>query len=83
MKRTGMNLTGWRMAVRRIGTIALFIPALCRAQSYTITTVAGGGPESFPGLGDGGPATSAYLATPSVLRWMQRGLSTLRTQSSA
>jgi sugar lactone lactonase YvrE len=52
------------MAVRRIGTIALFIPALCRAQSYTITTVAGGGPESFPGLGDGGPATSAYLATP-------------------
>jgi hypothetical protein len=43
-----------------IGIAALFAPALCLAQVYTITTVAGGGAFSA-GEGDGGPATGAYL----------------------
>jgi uncharacterized protein (TIGR03437 family) len=36
----------------------------CWAQPYTIATVAGGGIPPYPGNGDGGPATSAYLNQP-------------------
>ena len=38
-------------------------PVLCQAQNYTITTVAGGGNTGASGntIGDGGPATSAYM----------------------
>jgi uncharacterized protein (TIGR03437 family) len=42
---------------------ALFIPATCQGQGYTITTVAGGGSPTS-GNGDGGPATSAYIGEP-------------------
>ena len=42
-----------------IGIATLFLPALCRAQGYTITTVAGNGSPFFSG--DGGPATSAGM----------------------
>jgi len=42
------------------------LPAFCRAQSYTITTVAGGAnPYFYSGTGDGNPATSAGLANPT------------------
>ena len=45
-----------------IGIVAMFIPASCWAQSYTISTIAGGGNIYFyPGTGDGGQATSAGL----------------------
>jgi len=48
-----------------IGIVAMFIPASSWAQSYTISTVAGGGNTYFyPGTGDGGPATSACLGNP-------------------
>jgi trimeric autotransporter adhesin len=64
MRRLEMTVVDGRMAVCLIGMIAFFTQALCRAQSYTITTVAGGGnpPE---GWGDGGPATSALLQGPN------------------
>jgi uncharacterized protein (TIGR03437 family) len=45
-----------------IGVIALFAPALCRAQGYTITTVAGGG----NGFQTGGPATSVLMVPEGV-----------------
>ncbi len=49
-----------------IGISALMMPRLCLAQSYTITTVAGGGNPYFsPGAGDGGPATNAALGNPT------------------
>lgn len=44
---------------------ALVIPATCQGQGYTITTVAGGGLRGV--LGDGGPATSAFLDWPSAV----------------
>ena len=52
----------------RIGIAAVFAAALCQAQigqaqSYTITTVAGGG-NSVSGNGDGRPAAGAYLQAP-------------------
>lgn len=50
-----------RFALWRIGV--LLVPFACCAQSYTISTVAGGG-RSSTGNGDGGPATSAVLAEP-------------------
>jgi len=46
-----------------LGFAALLAAPLCRAQSYTITTVAGGGSSAGKdGLGDGGPAVMAPLA---------------------
>jgi uncharacterized protein (TIGR03437 family) len=46
--------------------LALCAPALCIGQSYTISTVAGGSPLSpFSGIGDNGPATSAFLNGPA------------------
>ena len=48
-----------------IGISAVFAPVACLAQSYTINTAAGGAnPFFLPGTGDGGPATSAGLASP-------------------
>ena len=41
------------------GIAALTIPALSQAQSYKITTAAGGSPFSST-LGDGGAAASAF-----------------------
>ncbi len=47
-----------------IGISAAFAPAVCQAQAYTINTAAGGAnPYFLPGTGDGGPATSAGLAS--------------------
>ncbi len=44
---------------------AAFVPTLSQAQTYTITTAAGGAdPYFYTGTGDGGPATSAGLANP-------------------
>lgn len=49
-----------------LGLATLLAPAICDAQSYKIATVAGGGnPYYLAGTGDGGPATSAGLGTPS------------------
>jgi len=45
-----------------IGVIALFAPASCRAQGYTITTVAGGG----SGFAIPGPATSVFMVPEGV-----------------
>ena len=66
-----MTLIDGRRAVCLLGMIALFTPALCRAQGYTISTVAGGGPVGSAGcaqatdyLGDGCSATSASLGIP-------------------
>jgi sugar lactone lactonase YvrE len=46
-------------------SVLLSAPALCQAQTYTITTVAGGGFVTQSGnsvlVGDGGPATAAYM----------------------
>jgi uncharacterized protein (TIGR03437 family) len=58
-----MTLIDGRLAVCLIGMIALLTPALCRAQGYTITIVAGtGGNGGYSG--DGGPATGAKLNAP-------------------
>jgi uncharacterized protein (TIGR03437 family) len=46
---------------------AVLAAASCYAQTYTITTVAGGGNPPYPGVGDGGPATSAFLSAPQGL----------------
>jgi sugar lactone lactonase YvrE len=48
--------------------LAVSAPPICQAQSYTITTVAGGGNTGASGdsIGDGGPATSAYLLPTGV-----------------
>jgi sugar lactone lactonase YvrE len=54
-----------------IGLIALSAPALCRAQSYTITTVVGRAASSS-GIGDGGPAIQASL-TPTGLAFDATG----------
>ncbi len=55
----------WRVAITGLAAgFCLFIPALCRAQVYTISTVAGGRSPVQPGIGDGGPATNAALALP-------------------
>jgi uncharacterized protein (TIGR03437 family) len=43
---------------------ALLAPALCLAQTYTITSVAGGAPLII-GIGDNGQATNAFLNGPS------------------
>jgi uncharacterized protein (TIGR03437 family) len=42
---------------------ALLVPTFCLAQSYTITTVAGGAPL-ISGIGDNGQATNAFLNGP-------------------
>jgi uncharacterized repeat protein (TIGR01451 family) len=50
----------------RLGIAMVLAPALCYAQAYTITTVAGGAdPYYFAGTGDGGAATLAGLGNPS------------------
>src|ERR1035437_8758411 len=50
-----------------IGIVAMFVPASCWAQSYTISTIAGGGNTYFyTGTGDGGQATSAGLGNPCI-----------------
>ena len=47
------------------GVTAVLTPRLCQAQTYTISTVAGGAnPYFYSGTGDGGPATNAGLANP-------------------
>ncbi len=48
--------------------ILALAPVLCQAQSYTITTVAGGGNTGASGnsIGDGGPATAAYMGPTGV-----------------
>jgi uncharacterized protein (TIGR03437 family) len=46
-----------------IGVAALFAPASCRAQGYTITTVAGGGGTLF---NNGGPAIGLFMAPKGV-----------------
>ena len=47
-----------------MGIILFFVPTLCQAQGFTITTVAGCGTCNPPNLGDGGPGTGAYLLNP-------------------
>lgn len=48
-----------------LGLVLCPAPALCDAQAYTITTIAGGGnPYYLAGTGDGGPATLAGLGSP-------------------
>jgi hypothetical protein len=55
----------WQVAITGlVAGVSLFIPPLCRAQVYTIATVAGGAIPLQPGIGDGGPATNAVLALP-------------------
>ncbi len=56
-----------------ISMTILFLPALCRAQDYTITTVAGGTPFASIGCaqetdleGDGCPATSAEMGPAGI-----------------
>jgi uncharacterized protein (TIGR03437 family) len=50
-------------AICLLGWLPLFLSVPCRAQSYIITTAAGGADVVFfSGTGDGGPATSAGLA---------------------
>jgi uncharacterized protein (TIGR03437 family) len=45
----------------------MLIPASCWAQSYTISTIAGGGNTYFyPGTGDGAQATNAGLGNPCI-----------------
>ncbi len=46
------------------GAVALLAPAACRAQGYTITTVAGGVDIYTPNRGDGGPANKAFIFEP-------------------
>lgn len=48
-----------------IGIVTLFVPALCRAQGYTITTVAGGAGVGA-GYVNGAPATSVYIIPAGV-----------------
>ncbi len=48
-----------------IGMIALFTPALGRAQGYTITTASGRRRHPALGASDGGPATNALLQGPN------------------
>jgi uncharacterized protein (TIGR03437 family) len=49
-----------------IAAVALFAPSLCLAQGYIISTVAGGVAYSpFNGIGNGQPATNAFLNSPS------------------
>jgi hypothetical protein len=51
----------WRVAIAGfVAGVSLCTAALCRAQGYTITTVAGGESPAAR-IGDGGPATSASL----------------------
>jgi len=47
-----------RISVIALIASGLFVPALCRSQTYTIATVAGGGMNIG---GDGGPATNAVV----------------------
>lgn len=47
-----------------MGIVLFFVSMLCRAQSFTITTIAGCGYCSPPNNGNGGPATSAFLNNP-------------------
>jgi uncharacterized protein (TIGR03437 family) len=48
-----------------LATAALLTPGLCRAQNYIISTVAGGKADGPFGIGDGQPATNAFLNAPS------------------
>jgi uncharacterized protein (TIGR03437 family) len=50
-----------------LGIVLLFVPTLCRADGFRITTVAGCGSCSPPNLGDGGQATNASLLNPAGL----------------
>jgi uncharacterized protein (TIGR03437 family) len=56
----GHLLLNLARAAGLIGVFALCFPLQCWAQTYTITTFAGGG-TPYPGNGDGGPATSANI----------------------
>jgi len=72
MKRVGMTLIYGRMAVCLTGMIALLAPAVCRAQGYTISTVAGGVPfgtgcaQEVDLEGDGCPAISAGIGPAGI-----------------
>ena len=72
MKRADITLIDGRTAVCLIGMIALLTPALCRAQGYTISTVAGGVPfgtgcaQETDLEGDGCPATSAGIGPAGI-----------------
>jgi uncharacterized protein (TIGR03437 family) len=60
-----MNTDTKSILLGLVGIAAIFVPASCWAQSYTISTIAGGGNTYFyPGTGDGGQATSAGLGNP-------------------
>jgi len=61
-----MNRNARGTLVFLLGSAAIFIPASCLAQSYTIATAAGGAnPNFLPGTGDGGAATGAGLGNPA------------------
>src|SRR5277367_3302532 len=59
-----------RLRTARAAAIVI-LAASCQAQtptvSYTISTVAGGGNPPYPSVGDGGPATQAFLSEPEGL----------------
>src|ERR1017187_5817477 len=61
-----MNRSARYTLVFLLGIAAVLIPASCLAQSYTITTAAGGAdPHFLAGTGDGGAATGAGLGNPT------------------
>jgi uncharacterized protein (TIGR03437 family) len=63
MKAILMARTTRSALVCLVGIFAAFAPAACVAQTYTISTLAGGAnPYFYTGTGDGGQATSAGLA---------------------
>ena len=61
-----MNRSTRYTLVFLLAIAAVFTPASCLAQSYTITTAAGGAdPHFLAGTGDGGAATGAGLGNPT------------------
>jgi uncharacterized protein (TIGR03437 family) len=63
---------GLRTAAVGVAIAFLLAPVPGWAQSYVITTVAGGG-APYPGNGDGGPATSANIGFPNDVAVDQNG----------
>jgi uncharacterized protein (TIGR03437 family) len=67
LQYSGSTVLSIRNSFLRASLLITLGAIACEAQTYSISTFAGGGDPPYPSIGDGGPATSAYLSQPQGL----------------